>query len=588
MGRKAFAAHAAPPHRGLITAEEVFEVLDHLPSPLTLVSADGGYQVFYSNKAFTRTFGYARDEVQTVSYWTELAYPDARMSQQRLSSWQAEVERARYKQTPIPDRESHVRCKDGTYRDVIVQTSLLRNQLLITFTDITATKRLADELLERERQFRSFVENANDMIYTLDLQGRLTCLSPNYQKIVGRDPVQVLGQSFSDIVHPQDLPACRTAYEAALQGQHLTGIEYRIRLADGSWSWQASNVGPLRDDAGRIVAVIGVGRDIHLRKEAEEKLHLSEARYRLLSDNAHDVIWTIAPDGSITYISPSVEQTRGYTPQEAMRQPLEQIHTPDSIALHLRYFSELLADVAAGRAPKTFRGEMEYLCKDGSTYWCDVIATPILSEDGSLVELLGVSRDISEHKRHEDELKKAKEATEALNHALEAANEQLQQMSRTDKLTGLWNRRYFEDRVAHEMAMANRYGQALSMLIFDIDHFKRINDTYGHLAGDRVLVALSALARQQIRETDLPCRWGGEEFMILMSSTGPQEAVAVAEKLRAAFAQHPIPGVGAVTASFGVATYRPDETLDSWISRTDGALYEAKSGGRNTVRLAAA
>ena len=367
----------------------------------------------------------------------------------------------------------------------------------------------------------------------------------------------------------------------------MTGLEYRVRKQDGSWSWQASNVGPIFDDEGRVSAVIGVGRDINLRKQAEEKLHLSEARYRLLSDNARDVIWTIAPDGSITYVSPSVEQTRGYTPQEAMCQPLEQTLTPDSIALNLAYFREMLADVAAGRQPKAFRGQMEYLCKDGSSYWCDVIAAPILAEDGSLVELLGVSRDISEHKRYENELKRAKQATEALNQALQAANERLSRMATTDALTGLWNRRHFEETLEHERVKADRYQQPLSLLIFDIDHFKRINDTHGHLAGDQVLVQLSGLARQQIRDSDLLARWGGEEFILLMPNTGAREAMAVAEKLRATCSSHPVSSaLGTVTASFGVATYRSDEPKDQWISRADNALYAAKQAGRNRVELA--
>ena len=474
---------------GLISDEDIAELLDHAPNGLAILSSTAEFQVVYVNPEFTRLFGYQKDDVKSVSDWAELAYPDAALRQQNLASWSAAVKQARLDHQPIPDRQASIRCKDGTFREVILQTSLLRHLLLISLTDITERKRLENELLEREKQFRSFVDDA--------------------------------------------------------------------------------------------------GRDINLRKQAEEKLRLSEARYRLLSDNARDVIWTIAPDGTITYVSPSVEQVRGYTPQEAMNQALEQHLIPDSIALNLAYFGQLLTDVAAGRQPQTFRGQMEYLCKDGSTYWCDVMATPILADDGSLVELLGVSRDISEHKRFADELKQAKEATEALNRALESANERLSRMATSDTLTGLWNRRYFDERVAHEMVVANRYGQPLSMLIFDIDHFKLVNDTHGHLVGDHVLVELSNIARQQIRAADLLFRWGGEEFMILMPGTGEPEAMIAAEKLRTTFASHPIAEVGKVSASFGIATYLPNESLDNWISRADAALYEAKTSGRNTVRLAA-
>lgn len=562
------------------------DVLDHLPTALALVSASPGFEVLYVNRAFTDQFGYVKGDIKTVAGWTELAYTDPTLSNKRFSSWVADVQRAQLHKAVIPVRESSVHCRDGSHRDVIAQTSLLNDCLLLSFTDITSSKRLAQELERKEKQFRGFVEHANDIIYTLDLQGCVTYMSPNCQSILGWDPLTMLGKRYEAVLHPDDVQKCHQAFQQVHQGNKLTGIEYRTLKGDGTWCWESSNIGPLMDEGGQVIGVIGVGRDIDVQKRAEMELRLSEARYRLLSDNARDVIWTIAADGRITYVSPSVELVRGYTPEEAMQQTLDQIHTPASMAVNLRYFDELLADVAAGRAPKPFRGEMEYLCKDGSIYWCDVLATPILAPDGSLVELLGVSRDISDFKRYEMELKRAKEAAEALNRALEAANEQLNVLSTTDSLTGLWNRRYFEQRVTYEMSRSNRYGQALSMLLFDIDHFKWVNDTHGHVAGDRVLTHLSTVTQELLRATDLPCRWGGEEFMVLMPNTGPKDAVTVAEKLRCAFARHVIPEVGVVTASFGVASYLPKESLDSWIIRTDDALYAAKRGGRDTVRLA--
>lgn len=565
---------------------DIARFLDHIPAPLALVAADRALEVLYVNPAFTHTFGYAKEDVRTVAEWTARAFDDAAASLLRLRSWQADVVQAQQQHIPIPDRESSVLCQDGSHRDVIVQTSLLNQWLLITYTDISEVKRLSHEVQRQDRQFRNFVEHANDIIYTLDMAGHFTYMSPNGRDILGWDLSGMLGRDFREILHPDDLAACEQAFLAVMQGQRLTGLEYRARHGDGHWAWQASNVGPLHDDAGVQCGLIGVGRDIHLRKQAETDLRLSEARYRLLSDNARDVIWTIAPDGTITHVSPSVEAVRGYTVQEAMQQSLDQILTPDSIAVNLRYFGELLADLAAGRQPKPFRGEMEYLCKDGSTYWCEVIATPILADDGTLVELLGVSRDIAEHKRHEAQLKQANQETEALNRALGQANQQLNRLSTIDTLTGLWNRRHFGDRVAHEIAVSKRYGQPLSLIIFDVDFFKAINDTHGHVVGDQVLVALSQRTRALLRETDLACRWGGEEFIVLMPNTGAQEAVTVAEKLRSAFASHDIPKAGVVTASFGVADHRSQESLDHWISRADAALYAAKQEGRNLVRLA--
>lgn len=172
--------------------------------------------------------------------------------------------------------------------------------------------------------------------------------------------------------------------------------------------------------------------------------------------------------------------------------------------------------------------------------------------------------------------------------ALQATNAQLSRMASTDALTGLWSRRHFEEQAAHEKLRADRYPQPLSLLIFDIDHFKWVNDRHGHLIGDQVLTALSQMARRLTRDSDLVARWGGEEFIILMPNTAAPDAGEVAEKLRSSLASHPFAPVGTITASFGLAQYQPGESLDQWISRADSALYEAKQAGRNTVKLAPA
>jgi len=168
----------------------------------------------------------------------------------------------------------------------------------------------------------------------------------------------------------------------------------------------------------------------HRTKELEstnETLRRSEERHRLLADNARDVIWSMGLDGTITYVSPAVEKVRGFTPVEAMRQPLDAIHTPDSQAIVIDYFNRLHAAIRAGRAPENFRGELEYLCKDGSTFWTEVMAYPLRGADGAFVEILGLTRDIDERKRYETMLQQARDAADAANLAkIEAGRMTLQ------------------------------------------------------------------------------------------------------------------------------------------------------------------
>lgn len=165
--------------------------------------------------------------------------------------------------------------------------------------------------------------------------------------------------------------------------------------------------------------------------------------------------------------------------------------------------------------------------------------------------------------------------------------EETQRLATVDALTGLRNRRAFAEGIQHEVARARRYGDPLSIVMLDIDHFKRVNDTFGHAAGDLVLAAVGHGVATTARGTDLCARWGGEEFVIALTKTGLEPACLAAERLRAVIERLVVPTPEGVTvpatASLGVATYTNGDTLESLIDRADRAMYAAKSAGRNRV-----
>ena len=167
--------------------------------------------------------------------------------------------------------------------------------------------------------------------------------------------------------------------------------------------------------------------------------------------------------------------------------------------------------------------------------------------------------------------------------ARKATEERVTTMAITDGLTGILNRQEFGRLLEKEMARASRYASPLSLIMYDLDHFKRINDRFGHNAGDDVLKTVAGLVGECLRDTDLHGRWGGEEFMVLLPETGLAAAGKVAEKLRRAIADHRFEGPGGVTASFGVAQMVPGEDSRSLAQRVDEALYRAKALGRNRV-----
>lgn len=165
-------------------------------------------------------------------------------------------------------------------------------------------------------------------------------------------------------------------------------------------------------------------------------------------------------------------------------------------------------------------------------------------------------------------------------------NVELARLSVTDSLTGLLNRLGFLELLETRMQEARRYGTPLALAMVDIDHFKIINDQYGHAVGDVVLTSFSELLRSNVRGADVVCRWGGEEFLILLPQQDQAGGVASAEKLRLALEQASFAPIERLTASFGVAAYLPGEAMQDWIVRVDRALYAAKDAGRNRVSAA--
>ena len=369
------------------------------------------------------------------------------------------------------------------------------------------------------------------------------------------DPAAVLG-----LIDPSH--AGRLAEAMAIPPGSATTVELTWHHRDGRPVYSRTWAHCRRRPDGSVV-LDGVTRDITQLRETEADLRLSEERYRLLAENAWEVIWTASPDGTIDYISPSVERVRGFTPAEAMSLSIEQTHPPASAASVIDFYRRLFAAIEAGAQLPVFRGEHQYYRKDGSIMVGEVQVIPQVADDGQVVEILGVTRDISERKEFEAELRR---------------------LAVYDPVTGVWNRRHGQELMAADLEQARGSSQRLTVLMLDIDHFKSVNDTHGHQAGDRVLGDICRRVLDTVNGTDIVARWGGEEFVVMLRNCGLDDASNVAEKIRSRIADSPFGMIGSVTASIGVSELRPDDDLASWLARADDALYEAKRSGRNAVK----
>lgn len=300
------------------------------------------------------------------------------------------------------------------------------------------------------------------------------------------------------------------------------------------------------------------------RKRLEEQLRQSEQRLHNVIALAQDAIVVADGQHRITLFNPAAERMFGYRAGEILGQPLNRLIPDRFHATH-----DGLMDRFKGSAPMAQaadgRPEVVGLTAEGREFPVEVSISKETGGDGML--LTAVIRDVTERRRFEDELLR---------------------LATTDGLTGLLNRRHFLESAERELARLRRYGRPATVLMLDVDHFKRINDTHGHAEGDQALKAVAAVCRRELRDSDLIGRLGGEEFGILLAETALPDALEVAERLRAALAGIPVPvnrpGGGCLTVSVGVSPcVALDASIEQALGRADHALYRAKAGGRNRV-----
>ncbi|HEY0704800.1 MAG TPA: diguanylate cyclase [Candidatus Acidoferrales bacterium] len=336
---------------------------------------------------------------------------------------------------------------------------------------------------------------------------------------------------------------------------------------------------PAQEEALRILAR-QVMTQIELRKKmrmaenalhelevAERALRVTDERFRDILDNMRGMVQSLDMEGRFLYVNRAWRQKLGYTEEEVATLPFSKVIHPDEMGRS----KEIFERAVRGEVFKTLPGRL--ITKDGRSLTVE-IDLAWRFENGKPVASRTIFHDVTEREEQ-------KRKIDVYQKDLEEANKSLTFLAVTDELTGLRNRRAFQERLEEDFGLARRHKWPLGLLLMDVDKFKQFNDTFGHLAGDEVLKRVARALRDNVRATDFVCRFGGEEFAVLLPNTGLDGCILLAENLRKAVEESAW-DLRSVTISIGVAgLWSACGDPTALIQHADTALYRAKAEGRN-------
>ncbi len=468
----------------------------------------------------------------------------------------------------IFDSEFRLRCLDGGYVWVHARGIVICDQAgrairsVGSIIDISDRKQVEERLRGSEQLFRYLVETSNDLVWIVDREGRWNYLSPRAtRQIFGCEPEDLMGKRLVDTQPEAERPRTEAMLARVLAEGTASHFETVHVNRTGNRVVLSLNATPMRDSAGQITGVTGTATDISPLKSREIELSSALEDQSLIFDSVSEGI-VMLRDGVVHKCNRRFAEMLGYSPDELVGRPSVLWYAnpsewdPTASLLH-----------AVREEDGSLHTELRVKRRDGAVFWCDArgrILNPERPEEGSL----WIYIDISARKERES---------------------RIQHLADHDALTGLLNRRMFDDRLRQAIANARRSDNIVALMLVDLDEFKAINDNYGHLTGDYVLRTVAKRIQECVRETDTVARLGGDEFVVvLVGQRSTEDPGVVAEKMLGAITQ-PIPAGGRhleIGASIGISIFpRDGDSSEALLKHADAAMYRVKDAGKNRYQF---
>jgi diguanylate cyclase (GGDEF)-like protein/PAS domain S-box-containing protein len=435
-------------------------------------------------------------------------------------------------------------CQEAIYQDMHGMRFIIR--------DITQKRETERKMLEAKEKLEAFFTNSADPMYIMDLDRKILQVNPAFEALFEMSEKELYGEKFAGKLLLAEEE--RISYvQRATSGHVVRDVETAVVRKDGTHVPVSLTLSPIRNEAGKVVMLSGVMRDMTVKQQYEQALRESEYRYRIIAEHSNDYILTVSKELVTTYVSPAIRTVLGYAPEEVVHSHFYHgIHQED-----LERVQNGIASVLHTHKPTVV--EYRVQAKEKEWVWIEARFISIPEFDHIVVS----TKDIRERKQYEAQLK---------------------ELAFFDPLTGMANRRAFEERLHYFLER----GQPFALCYLDFDNFKQINDVFSHEGGDTFLIEVGRRLNSVVRTSDLPARLGGDEFVLLIPKITKEGMAAIANRIIEAFQQpfHYKDQHIIATVSMGIALYPCDGTDEGTLMRrADEALYQVKEKGRNDFQF---
>jgi diguanylate cyclase (GGDEF)-like protein/PAS domain S-box-containing protein len=574
----------------------------------------------FVNESFFKSLGYTRAEM--IGQHFAIAHGDANPRHLVREIGSKSLERKGWR------GECFFMRKDGSAFPVYLSVGPIvdrRKRVIGGFgwaKDISERRAAETSLRESEEQFRQLAENIHEVFFVVALDPiRIAYVSNAFEEVWGlsRQELYLRPTAWIDAVHPDDRERVSNFFQQSTGGIAID-IQYRLVRPDGALRWISARTFPVHDEKGELHRVVGIAEDITVRKQEEAALRAAHQKLHVALREAEQRAKESAKLTELVDILQSCQSVdEAYQIAGGV---LPRILSSQSGALCIMNASRNIVETVAAwgeklTTEKTFspdscwglrRGKLHPVGDRSSPMRCAHVHSTVpgyacvpLSAHGEILGVLYIekasSSAIPPGLLPEDQMESLGRQGSAVGERISLAiatlrlREVLRSQSIRDPLTGLFNRRYMEESLERELRRTERNGQPVGFIMLDIDHFKHFNDTFGHQAGDALLRALGDLVGERTRGQDVACRYGGEEFCLILSGASKEATRKRAELLRDEVKRlsvtHAGRVLGKVSLSFGVAACPEDgRTADALVRAADQALYSAKAAGRDRIALA--